>query len=177
MSYDMTENTQDKLIILYLLTKMQSPLTLSQLTIAILEQEYCDYFTLQQNLTELNKASLIIKNMHNNISNYTVTPSGAQIANAHFQLLPPDILAELNQFVLDTSKEAKNILDITATYCKNNEKEHEYIVYCKITENDSILFELNLNVSTNNVANSICNNFKKNTNEIYSEILHLLTKG
>ncbi|WP_305766868.1 DUF4364 family protein [Candidatus Epulonipiscium viviparus] len=175
MIYDPVDTTPDKLIILYLLSKIPTPLTLSQITTAILEQDYCDYFSLQQNLAQLKNSSLIVKSTRENLSSYAITPAGAELAKTHLDKIKKDIVAEINQFISDNYMSAKNILDVSASYIK--EKEHEYIVNCKIVEKTSTLIELNLNVSTNNMANSICNNFKNNTNEIYSEILHLLMRG
>ncbi|ONI43883.1 hypothetical protein AN641_06435 [Candidatus Epulonipiscioides gigas] len=174
MSYDPVDTTPNKLVILYLLSKIPVPLTLSQITTAILEQNYCDYFSLQQNLAELKNSLFIIKNNQDNISSFQITPKGAELANIHINKIKKDILAEIDQFIHDNYMSAKNNLDVHAVYTKK--KEHEYIVTCKIIEKNSTLIELNLNVSTNNMANSICNTFKNNTNEIYSEILHLLIK-
>ncbi|OON94548.1 MAG: hypothetical protein ATN32_08075 [Candidatus Epulonipiscium fishelsonii] len=174
MSYDPVDTTPNKLVILYLLSKIPVPLTLSQITTAILEQNYCDYFSLQQNLAELKNSLFITKNNQDNISSFQITPKGAELANIHINKIKKDILAEIDQFIHDNYMSAKNNLDVRAVYTK--EKEHEYIVNCKIIEKNSTLIELNLNVSTNNMANSICNTFKNNTNEIYSEILHLLIK-
>ena len=51
-----------KLIILYMLDKVDFPLTNSQISEFVLDKGYTDYFKLQQALSELADGGLILKN-------------------------------------------------------------------------------------------------------------------
>ena len=56
-----------RLMILYMLDKVDFPLTNTQITNFIQEKDYTDYFTVQQTLSELLDSDLIIaESTHNN---------------------------------------------------------------------------------------------------------------
>lgn len=70
--------TTYKLIILYMLDKVDFPLTNSQVVEFVLEKEYTTYFTLQQVLGELNEAELVHVRQVRNSSYYTITDAGRE---------------------------------------------------------------------------------------------------
>ena len=62
-----------KLIILYMLDKVDFPLTNSQISEFVLDKGYTDYFKLQQALSELADSGLILKeSTHNRTTDKTV---------------------------------------------------------------------------------------------------------
>ena len=69
-------HTLYKLIILYMLKKIDFSLTNSQISSFILEQGYTTYFTLQSVLSELIESGLIHQDTIQNSSFYTITPEG-----------------------------------------------------------------------------------------------------
>ncbi|OOB80431.1 MAG: hypothetical protein BEN19_04945 [Epulopiscium sp. Nuni2H_MBin003] len=174
MIYRAEDFTSNKLNVLYLLSNIKAPISLSQLTHFILEQGYCDYFLLQQTLTQLEEANLIKKELKGHTSLFKITYTGRDTIILFHDRIPPYIKKEIDTFIFDNKPFLQNNLDVSASFTK--EKEHEYLVSCKVTENATTLLELNINVTTNIQANTICNRWKSNTPEIYSEILYMLTK-
>ena len=67
-----------KLIVLYMLKKVNFPLTNAQISDFILGQEYTSYFHLQQVLTEMVESSLIQTEAIRNATYYRMTENGAQ---------------------------------------------------------------------------------------------------
>ena len=65
-----------KLIILYMLKKVDFPLTNAQISEFVLDQEYTTYFTLQQAISELVEAGLIRMETIRNTSQYYLTEDG-----------------------------------------------------------------------------------------------------
>ena len=65
-----------KLIILYMLDKVDFPLTNAQLSDFILDQGYTTYFTLQQAINELLESELIGAESVRNSSFYQITQEG-----------------------------------------------------------------------------------------------------
>ena len=47
---------------------------------------------------------------------------------------------------------------------------------CKVGEDNFPLMELNVTVGTRNDARTICDNWKKHSQDIYSEIINILTR-
>ena len=66
-----------KLIILYMLDKVDFPLSNSQISEFILDKEYTTYFKLQQALSELMDAGFIRKESTHNRTIYHLTEDGA----------------------------------------------------------------------------------------------------
>ncbi len=173
-----TTNTEDftinKLIVLYLLNEIKLSLSLSQITQIVLDKGYADYFSMQLYLNQLIEAKLIIKHQENNASYFGISESGKQTLEFFASRIPYNTRVELDEFIKNNWRTLKSELDITAQYIPN--KEHEYIVHCKITENNTSLIELNINVSTKKQALTMCNNWRNNANDLYVEILQLLNK-
>ncbi|OON90825.1 MAG: hypothetical protein ATN34_02770 [Epulopiscium sp. Nele67-Bin002] len=164
--------TVNKLIVLYLLSEIKLPLTLSQLTQIILEKGYTDYFSIQQYLNQLFESQLIEKHKENNSSYFCISDSGKQTLDFFVSRIPCSIRSEIDDFIYANWRSLKNELDITAQYIPN--KKYEYIVYCKITENDISLIELNINVTTKHQAAQLCDKWKNNASDLYRDILHLM---
>ena len=73
-----------KLIVLYMLHKVDFPLTTSQISSFILDRDYTSFFTLQSVLSELSETGMIRLEKIRNTSYYTITDSG-QDALHYFQ--------------------------------------------------------------------------------------------
>lgn len=166
--------TVNKLIILYLLTQVKMPLSVSQMTQIILERGYTDYFSLQQYLTELEKSNFISINKKNNISYFEINDRGTQTLDFFSSRIPEFIRKELDSFIEKNWRQLKSELDISAEYIPS--KENEYIVHCKVTENKSTLIDLSLNVGSKKQAIELCTHWKERASTLYGEILQVLLK-
>lgn len=62
-----------KLIVLYMLHKVDFPLTTSQISSFILDRDYTSFFTLQSVLSELSETGMIRLEKIRNTSYYTIT--------------------------------------------------------------------------------------------------------
>lgn len=65
-----------KLIVLYMLHKVDFPLTTSQISSFILDRDYTSFFTLQSVLSELSETGMIRLEKIRNTSYYTITVPG-----------------------------------------------------------------------------------------------------
>ena len=165
--------TINKLILLYLLSQVKIPLSLSQITQIILERGYTNYFSLQQYLNELEKSSFLLVSKQNNTSFYEITDKGTETLNFFVSRIPDFIMKELDQFIEANWRKLRSELDIQAEYMPS--QLNEYIVNCKVTENNSSLIELSLTVGSKKQAIELCNNWKNNASGLYSQILQLLS--
>lgn len=166
--------TVNKLIILYLLSQIKMPLTLSQITEIMLEKGYTNYFSLQQYLNELEKSSFIVTGKQNNASYFEITDKGGQALEFFSSRIPDFTKKDLDLFIENNWRKLRSELDIHAEYLPN--KDNEYIVRCKVTENKSTLIELNINVGSKKQAIELCNKWEHNASTLYSEILQLLSQ-
>jgi predicted transcriptional regulator len=173
MLYGKEDFTVHKLIILYLLSEIKMPLSLSQLTEIILERGYTDYFSLQQYLSELQEAGLLILSKENNSSHFQLSERGKQTLEFFVTRIPSSIRTELDYFINANWRKLRNERDILAEYLPL--KEHEYLVHCKIVEQNSVLVDLSVNVSSKKQAIRMCEKFKKDSAIIYEQIINLLS--
>ena len=101
-------STLYKLIILYMLDKVDVPLTNAQSTDFILEKDYTNYFNVQQSISEMKDADLITSETIRNSSYFKITDAGRE--TIHF-------------FDEDISEAIRN--DIYTVLRENKYKLHE----------------------------------------------------
>lgn len=172
MCKSVSELAESKLIILYLLYKMDLPLTNGQISQFTLEADYMDYFSLQQYLIELYENNLIDKSKDNNITRYIITEEGEKILVYFIRHISEDTLKNIKNYVRITKGIVKLDFEVAANYFFNS--QNDYIVKCGAYENDMTLIEINVSVVSKEQAKLICNNWKSNVNKFYGEILNLL---
>ena len=89
-----------KLMVLYMLNKVDFPLTNSQISEFILDKGYTNYFTLQQALHDLSDTELIrTEHIHNN-SYYSMNQSGEETLEFFGYKIPAEIKTEIDQFLI-----------------------------------------------------------------------------
>lgn len=168
------ELAQNKLILLYMINKIDMPVSNLQITKLILENKFMNYFLLQQFLDELCIDNLLACSLESGKTFYTITPAGKQTLGYFPSLIPAGIKARIDNTISAIRKNIKNETLITADFIP--ESENEYIVTCKVHEDDFALIDLKITVGTRNDARTICENWKKHSQAIYPEIIESLIK-
>lgn len=164
------KSIEDKLLLLYLIDKMDIPLSNSQISQFALQEDYMDYFVLQQNLTEMTQTGFLDKFQDNNTTRYTILDKGIEILEYFEKRIPVDIRSEINKYVIDNRKTIKKDYEITANYFYDH-TNNEFIVKCGVYEDETMLMELNISVVSKEQAKTICSNWKENVKTMYGEIL------
>ncbi|HHW31946.1 MAG TPA: DUF4364 family protein [Clostridiaceae bacterium] len=168
------ELAQNKLILLYLIDKINMPLSNLQITKIVLANKFMNYFLLQQHLNELCDDNLLSLETIEEKSTYRITANGKKILSYFPGLIPVGIKSRIDNMVSEIRKNIKNETLITADYYPRS--ENEYIVTCKISEDNFPLLNLELAVGTKNDARMICKNWEQHSQSIYAEIIELLTR-
>lgn len=167
-------STLYKLIILYMLNKVNFPLTNSQLSEFFLGKNYTTYFVLQQVITELVDANLISIETIRNTSYYHITSEGSQTLGFFVNKIPGAIVDDIDIYLMSNKYELRNEVGTIADYYKS--VNNDYIVHCQVKEGEGTLIELNLSVPTKEDASSMCNKWKDASQEIYAFIMTSLLK-
>ena len=94
-----------KLIVLYMLNKVNFPLTNTQLSEFILEKEYTNYFTLQQVISELLSSGLIHVKTAGSTSRYQITAQGIETLGFFSNRISDPIKEEIDNFLKENSYE------------------------------------------------------------------------
>jgi DNA-binding PadR family transcriptional regulator len=166
---------ENKLILLYLIDKMDLPLSRSQITEFVSEGEYMDYYTLQQTLAEMVDGGYLEKAQDNNTTRYSVTDEGATTLEYFENHIPGGIRSKITKYVHDHFNSVKRDFEVTANYFLDSET-NEYIVKCGVYEDKCILMEINVSVVSREQAKLIQNNWKGYVSEIYINLLNELVK-
>lgn len=165
-------NTTFKLMILYMLNKLDSPLTNSQLSQFFTVKHYTDYFNFQKTLYELSASGFADKETIGNTSYYTITPDGYETLSMFKHQIPPAWLSEIDKFLEDNKFSIKNEVGIQADYYKST--DGDYIASCRVLEGRALLFEVNIAMPSEEEAKHVCAGWQSSSEEIYSFLVKTL---
>jgi predicted transcriptional regulator len=168
------ELAEKKLILLYIIEKIDMPVSNLQMTKIILENNYMNYFLMQQFLNELCESNLLSAEIIDNKTSYLITGYGRQTLEYFIKLIPKGIKNRIDNTISSIRKNVRNETLITADFIP--ESENEYIASCSVHEDNFSLIDLKITVGTKSDARIICDNWKKHTQAIYAEIIEILTR-
>ena len=158
-----------KLIILYMLDKLNFPLTNGQISEFILDKGYTNYFTLQQTLAELVEANFIREEVTHNRTIYHLTEEGAETNQFFKNNISAAIQADIDTFIAEKRYQLRSEMSVKADFYQN--KNMEYDVRCQILEKGTPLIDLTISVPTEDQAETVANNWNKKNQEIYAQIM------
>lgn len=161
-----------KLILLYILNKVDFEMTNAQITEFALEKQYTNYFQIQTSLSELIEEDLCRDKKILNSTYYRITDMGRKTLNFFKNNISETIRQEIDDYLKENEYALREESSIRADYLQ--EKKDEYHARCTITENNAILLDLTVNIPSEQEAKLICNNWKKKSTEIYGFIMKTL---
>lgn len=161
-----------KLIVLYMLQKVNFPMTNAQISDFFLAHNYTQYFHLQQVLSEMIDSHLIHTEQQNHTTYYYVDDQGKQTL-AYFETeISPEIRRDISNYLVLHSYEMRNDSSSKADYFRSS--DHDYTVHCQVQEGNSRLIEIKLSAPTEKAAQTLCDNWKKKSQEVYEQIMQTL---
>ena len=146
--YDNTRAlAENKLIILYLIEKIEIPLSNSEICQFALEKNLMDYFSVQQYLSELVESGLLEMTTENNSTRYTITSDGEDTLNYFIKHISNYAKSVINNYAKENSKRLRAEYAVTANYFQ--EMNNEYTVKCGVYDSDGTtsLMEISINVA------------------------------
>lgn len=158
-----------KLIILYMLNKVDFPLTNSQISEFILDEGYTTYFKLQQAISELIESGFIREESTHSRTFYHLTEEGAETIHYFKNDISPAIQEDINKFLNEKQYELKNEVSVKSDYYRNS--NNEYSVRCQVIEQGAPLIDLTVTAPTETEAETIANNWTKKNQEIYALVM------
>ncbi|MBE5969897.1 MAG: DUF4364 family protein [Lachnospiraceae bacterium] len=167
-------STLYKLMALFMLNKVNHPLTNNQLSDFFLVKNYTNYFTLQEVLSDLEESAFVSTDTTENTTYYYLTPKGEETLEFFHNQIPSGIVDDLNTYLTDNNFELRSAFGTQSDYYKSTSQD--YIVHCLVKEGKTNLIELNLAVPTKEDASKMCSNWKESCQEIYEYLIKLLSK-
>ena len=172
MPQQINDLAENKLSILYFVKCLGIPLTNSQITQFFIENNFMNYFVLQQSFIELVSGELLDSITAGNMEFFVLTPKGDEVLSFFQHRITPYIKNSIETFAELNRDRLKKESQLTSDYKRISDKEYE--VTCKVREKNLILLELKLNVPSSEQAKIICENWKLRAPEVFKAIMDRL---
>ena len=166
------ELAENKLLVLYVIKSLRQPISKTQLTEIILENNFINYFTLQQYISELETSKFVEYIEKNNKKLITITTKGENVLSIFNDRISPIKRDIIDNYISKTIDNIKKELTIHSDY--TIEKNNSFIVDLKALEDETLLIDLKISVPTKKQATSLCNRWKENPSDIYTKIVQVL---
>ncbi len=161
-----------KLIILYILDRVDFKMTNSQLTKFITEREYTSYWNVQTVLNELVSNKFISQETTMSQTLYGLTSEGKEILDLTYKEISKDIRDDIDIYLTNEKYSLREEVSSLADYYEST--PGEYIAELKIIERNSAILELKLSVPSVQTATTVCDKWKQKNADIYAYILNTL---
>lgn len=154
-----------KLIILYTLSKVDSPLPQGIISDYIINHGYTNYFNVQNAFGELLQAELIREDTTYHLAYYELTQTGLETLNLFGHQLSSEIREEINDYLKTNQYDILNETALVSDYQLTT--DGLYLATCSIREKNREIFRLTLEVATEEDAVKICDNWQMQSTELY----------
>ena len=157
-----------KLIILYMLGRVDFLMTSAQISDFILGEDYADYMTLTQAQSELIDNGLISVSSNQQAHNRThlyITAEGRDTLRFFGNRISDTIKNEIEDYFRENAFELKNELAVYGDYYKATTGEYE--AHLVVQDRDIRLMDLTLSVPTEEIAEHICDTWQEKSEEVY----------
>ena len=155
-----------------MLDKVDFPLTNSQISNFFLEKDYTDYFRVQEVITDLENADLIISQTTHSNTRYSLTAAGKETLGFFLDKINEGIVDDVIAYFSENRLSMKEENSIIADYYKTTGQK--YAVRCQALSNSAPVIDLTISVYTKEQAEAICTNWKKHHQDIYEFLMDVL---
>lgn len=161
-----------KLIVLYMLDRVNFPLTKAQVGDFILEKEYTTFLKLQQAISELTDADMVRAKSIRNRTHLEITEEGRQTLGFFENRISSSIREEIDKYFKENEYELKNEVSVLSNYYKSTTGEYEANMI--IREKNINLVNLTMSVPTEELAASICDKWETANQDVYNFLVEKL---
>ncbi|MCM1101753.1 MAG: DUF4364 family protein [Clostridium sp.] len=161
-----------KLIILYMLDRVNFPLTKAQVTDFILEREYTGFLTLQQAIGELIESDMVAPQTIGNRTHLAITEEGARTLSYFGNRVSDSIKQDIDAYFKEHEMTLRNEVSVQSNYYKATSGEYEARLVAK--DRDISLVDITLSVPSREVAAAICDKWQDKNETIYQYLIQEL---
>jgi len=166
------DNTIPKIKLLYILEKMEIPLTENNIIdICTSRNNWFTYFDLKQVLYQLIEIGFIFENkIENEESKYSITFNGRECLSHFHYRIPKDIREKINTFAQDNLIHLKRSQEYLSEYSRNEDGSYTVTLKIKDPSSTGSLMVLKLKASTSKIAVDITQKWTSKAPQIYENI-------
>lgn len=166
------ELAENKLLLLYIFEKLEIPITNAEITQIILENNFINYFTLQQYLAELISSKFLMYTDNESDRRIELTEKGYKVLSLFENRISKNKKEATDVYLAEKSEKIKEDVTVTSEYTIEN--NNNFIVNLKAYENSSVLIDIKLNVASNKQARALCAKWKTDSSKLYGKIIEFL---
>lgn len=163
------QDTLYKLMILYMLKRVNFPMSMSQLWQYFRGKDCLTEEGLGRTLASLTESNLVLEEEVNGVPRFEMTKQGDEALYYFKNDIPDEIVSEMEAFISANKFQVKKESGVQADYYKS--PDEDYYVHLKVREGKTILFELKLSVPTEDQAKVLSRHLEKNAQEIYAYVM------
>ena len=164
---------EKKLLLLYIFDKLGKPLTNTEITHFVLENDIMNYFMLHQFLVELQEAKFLMSREDGQAPSLYISQKGKDTLNYFINHIGSYLKERIDNLILDRASLPKNKPNILANYSQL--EDGLYRVNLAITQDGNSLIDLKLKVDDIDRVREIQNKWLEEGHHLYHHILGLFT--
>ncbi len=165
---------ENKLLLLYIIEKIGLPISNIQLTEIVLENNFINYFTLQEYIDELISSNLLSKVNHKDKDRLVISGKGKEVLSLFKNRLSLEDIKKFDSYIGVKMNTIKKEATISADYTIEN--GNSYVVSLGASENNIPLMEIKVTVASNKQARELCAKWKDNPSDLYTKIIKILAE-
>lgn len=158
-----------RLTILYILHRVNCPISNNSLSKFLLQDDFTDYFNLQQLVGELIDDGYVAKDQYHGKTLYSITESGEAAIKLLSRELSPAMKADVDKYLAENNMELRDDISVRSTYYRAG--AGHYIANMFIEEAGEKLLEVNVAAPTEAEAEKMCTKWMKAGSRLYPMIM------
>ncbi len=167
------ETSVNKLILLFVFDKMESPLTeRTLLDLCTSSNAWLNYMDCMVLIHRLQSDGFICEIPSEDDTLYTITPEGRETLANFYINIPRSLREEISRYIKNNSARFRNKQECKADYYQN--KDGTYTVFLKILAPVQPMLELKFVVPDKKTANYIYKKWEDKASEMYSAVYETL---
>ena len=163
-----------RLTILYILHRVNYPISNNSLSNFLLRDDFTDYFNLQQLIGELIDDGYVAKEEYHGKTLYSITESGEAVLSLLSRELSSAIKADVDKYLTDHKMELRDDISVRSNYYQNDINHCTASMF--IEEAGEKLLELNILTSSQAEAEKLCSKWMSSGPRLYPMIMNELMK-
>lgn len=161
--------TFNKLVVLYILSRVTFPITVAQISDFVLDRNFTDFLTLQQVINELKDAGLITSETIRNRTYLAITDEGSETLRLFKTRISNIDRQEIDTYFKRNEFSLRNEIAVQGNYYKSI--SGGYDTHLVVNEGDTRLMEITMPIPTEEMASAACDNWQKKSLEIYQYLM------
>ena len=167
-----TTLAENKVLILYLLNLIKGEIRQDDLFKIVTSTNDINYFYFKQILTDLIDSNLVGTYTKENETVIRITSEGKNAYALTKEVLPGIMKLKADNIFAKEFPTIEEEASVSAEFIPKS--ENEYIIKCKIVENNEVIFEVKTFAGSRDRAKRIVDNWRQNASVIYPQMLNLL---